>query len=533
MKRLVVIRDSLPQQQPAQQDAVVWTFEEFKRQASPKRLVNQCFRFKVCELIVYRLFAIRRPAFAKTLLRLLCVRSPVIRDHTGKAARVTWFACGKAVMGAARDFLTSHGLTKQVERQVTALSCAQPRPDSRKNRLCMDATPIYLRTELSYNITAGGSVGHIAGVLNNLKEFGGQPIYVASDTMPTIAPEIEQHIISPLPRYWDFWELPELAYNQVFYNECLRAIGNRTASFVYQRYSLHNYAGLQLATELAVPFVLEYNGSEVWMGKHWGKRLKYESLAERIELLVLQRADVVVVVSDVMKEELVGRGIKPDSILVNPNGVDTNVYSPSVDGNEIRKKLGVEGKTVIGFIGTLGPWHGAEVLVDAFGRLISMYPEQRESLRLLLIGDGPKMGQVKQFMEQHHLDGTVLLPGLIPQKLGPQYLAACDILASPHVPNPDGSKFFGSPTKLFEYMAMGKGIVASSLDQIGDILEHDKTAWMVKPGDAGALVEGLRVLIDNKELRDRLGAGARNAAVARHTWVEHTRRIIQRLSANR
>jgi glycosyltransferase involved in cell wall biosynthesis len=140
------------------------------------------------------------------------------------------------------------------------------------------------------------------------------------------------------------------------------------------------------------------------------------------------------------------------------------------------------------------------------------------------------MGEVRKFIDLHHLDGSVILPGLVPQKMGPHYLAACDILASPHVPNPDGTKFFGSPTKLFEYMAMGKGIVASELDQIGEILEHAGTAWMVRPGDADALVVGLKMLVDNVELRHRLGAGARQKAVAEHSWLEHTRRIVARLT---
>ena len=108
-------------------------------------------------------------------------------------------------------------------------------------------------------------------------------------------------------------------------------------------------------------------------------------------------------------------------------------------------------------------------------------------------------------------------------------MAACDILVSPHVPNPDGTPFFGSPTKLFEYMAMGKGIVASDLDQIGEVLRHNKTAWLVKPGDINALMMGLKTLIDNSELRERLGKTARQEAIAKHTWKEHTGKIVEKL----
>jgi glycosyltransferase involved in cell wall biosynthesis len=78
-------------------------------------------------------------------------------------------------------------------------------------------------------------------------------------------------------------------------------------------------------------------------------------------------------------------------------------------------------------------------------------------------------------------------------------------------------------------MAMGKGIVASNLNQIGEVLKHDRTAWLVKPGDVEALIEGMKVLIDDTEKRKRLGRAARNEVVAKYTWKEHTRKIIEKL----
>lgn len=119
--------------------------------------------------------------------------------------------------------------------------------------------------------------------------------------------------------------------------------------------------------------------------------------------------------------------------------------------------------------------------------------------------------------------------GLVAQELGPAHLAACDVLVSPHVPNPDGTAFFGSPTKLFEYMAMGKGIVASNLDQIGEVLAHDRNAWLVPSGDVPALADGVRRLVLDEPLRRRLGEAARYDVVAHHTWRQHTRRTIGHL----
>jgi glycosyltransferase involved in cell wall biosynthesis len=168
-------------------------------------------------------------------------------------------------------------------------------------------------------------------------------------------------------------------------------------------------------------------------------------------------------------------------------------------------------------------------LTEAFGRLLGSFPEYGSKVMLFMIGDGVMMPLVKEKIIQLEMAPHCILTGLIPQEEGPEHLAACDILVASHVPNPDGTPFFGSPTKLFEYMAMGKGIVASYLDQIGEVLMHDVSAWLVKPGDAASLMEGLKVLIDDGQKRERLGRAAREEVVAKYTWKEHTHKIIEKL----
>jgi glycosyltransferase involved in cell wall biosynthesis len=319
--------------------------------------------------------------------------------------------------------------------------------------------------------------------------------------------------------------------NTVFFDEALGAIRDRAISFVYQRYSLNNYAGLRLAHRLGVPFVLEYNGSEIWMSRHWGRPLIYEDIASRIELLNLHAADLIVVVSRAMRDELVDRQVDASRILVNPNAVDPVRYSPDVDGRAVRQRLALDGRTVLGFISTFQPWHGAVVLARAFVGLLRDHPEQRDAIRLLMIGTGPELAEARRVIGVAGFTDAVCFTGLVGQEDGPAHLAACDILVSPHVPNADGTPFFGSPTKLFEYMAMGKGIVASNLDQIGEVLRHGDTAWLVPPADPEALAAGMERLVRDPALRSTLGAAARREAIAHHTWHAHVRRTLDALDA--
>jgi glycosyltransferase involved in cell wall biosynthesis len=120
----------------------------------------------------------------------------------------------------------------------------------------------------------------------------------------------------------------------------------------------------------------------------------------------------------------------------------------------------------------------------------------------------------------------VIFTGPVEHGEVPSLLDACDILASPHVPLTDGSEFFGSPTKLFEYMAMSKGIVASRLGQIGEVLRDNETALLVEPGNAKALAAAIQRLAESLSLRKCLGENARAVAVRSYTWKHNAQRVL-------
>jgi len=389
----------------------------------------------------------------------------------------------------------------------------------------------YLRTDHWFGAQAGGSVGHTAGVVTGFRTLGYQVEFVSSDNLDALAEEgLPTHVVKPSYRFFsNLPELPEIAYN-------LRVIARAEAllrapkpDFIYQRYSRNNYSGIALARRLRVPFVLEYNSSFLWKSKNWGRPLAFGPVTGAVEMANLQAADLVVVVSEALRSDLLRRGIDEKNVLVNLNAVDPEKYNPQVDGSEVRRKHGLEGKTVIGFIGTFGPWHGAEVLATAIRQVVDEAP----GCHFLFIGDGAGMPAVRRIIEEARVESQVTFAGTVPQNEAPRYLAACDVLVSPHVPNPDGSPFFGSPTKLFEYMAMGKGIVASNLEQIGEVLEHKRTAILVEPANVPQLAAGIRLLAEDAALRGRLGTEARKDVVAEHTWVKNTERVIAALRERR
>ena len=505
----------------------VITFEQLKSWIFTPLFWRMLFRFGQVRLLTNQLETLPKPLLTAVLVRILSHGQCELQDDQGNCSAVDLIFISRLAGQWVRDFMKKNRLLREVQSHVVELGKDR---GTELNACRFSMSPVYLRTDLSFGITSGGSVGHIAGVLNHLAEYTGPPIFLTTGQIPTVSPTVETQVFTLDNAFWNFRELPSFHLNELFFKQALRALSNRQLSFVYQRYSLNNFAGLKLAKKFALPFVLEYNGSEIWINRHWGQALRYEELSGQIELLNLQAADVIVVVSESLKAELISRGIDARKILVNPNGVDPERYSPEIDSSGLCQRLGLTGKTVIGFIGTFGRWHGAENLSAAFGELLKRNPAYRSKVRLLMIGDGIKMPDAREMAAKCGVAEECLFTGLIPQESGPQYLAAADILVAPHIPNPDGTPFFGSPTKLFEYMAMGSGIVASNLDQIGEVLQHGKTGWLVKPGDTESLWMGLKTLVDNEKLRTELGQAARKEVITRYTWQEHTHRIIEKLT---
>jgi glycosyltransferase involved in cell wall biosynthesis len=471
-----------------------------------------------------------KPPVWIAIINWLSKKGAYIADTKGRLTRVGWgtlvFSILPALFLRLMDLpFVFIGINRQIKWQTKIIN---KRKLVKKSYNQMKLA--YIRSDLIFGTKAGGSVGHISGVIHGFLEQGSSVFVISTDNLELIdTSKAHISIVRPETKYNFLAEVPQLHFNKTLFSRASRIFQLEKPNLIYQRYSLDNYTGVALAREFDLPFILEYNGSEVWVARNWGRRLRHENLGKRIEILNFRAADVITVVSKPLKDEIVTHGIPERKILVNPNGVDPQRYRPDIDGDKVRRQLGLEGKTTVGFIGTFGNWHGAEVLAQAAVKLVNELKAPAET-HFLFIGDGVKLPLAKQIIQEGNIEKRTTFTGMVPQEQGPEYLAACDILVAPHVPNPDGSPFFGSPTKLFEYMAMGKGIVASNLDQIGEVLEHEKTAFMVEPGNAGQLAQGILTLVNDKDLRLRLGANARREVLEKYTWKQHVAKTMEKLA---
>ena len=412
---------------------------------------------------------------------------------------------------------------------------------------------LYLKTNLWLGVQAGGSVAHTSGVVKGLLNSGCEieffsaeaPVALPKNDALKINPVISQSVYI-VPR-----ELNHYRHNQLFIRATSSALKN-PKGFIYQRLSLGNYAGVVLSRRHRLPLVIEYNGSESWLANNWGTPLAMEKLAMRAENTCLRHAHLVVTVSDVLREELIERGVEAERIVSYPNGVDTDQFSPErynkKDTLALRERHGISQESiVVTFVGTFGPWHGAEIFAQALKKIYQQDSKWliKHKPHFMLIGDGVRRQVVEELTAGEDLRDFVTVTGLVDQEKTPLHLAASDILVSPHVQNPDGSSFFGSPTKLFEYLASGRPVIASDLGQIGEVLGacphlgdlvgKKKSPFkggcgiLVQPEEVEELVTAIKILVENPEWRKTMGRNARSLALDCYTWSHHVGAVLEGL----
>jgi glycosyltransferase involved in cell wall biosynthesis len=430
----------------------------------------------------------------------------------------------KGMGRVARESIVSSGVIARARRELVELEQAIQNHKARApvSKFTSSHPRItYLRATPGPGTQAGGASSHIKGVIGGLVELGAKVELVSNDVLAGFDnSKVKLTLIKPEP-LGATRAVFDLNNNEVFTSGALAVIQANPPDFIYQRYARFSWAGVLASLRTQCPLFLEYNGSEVWVGKHWD-RVNMLDLLERYERLNLAAAARIFVVSEVERKNLEGVGISPEKIIVNPNGVDVKAFRPNIGGLEKRAELELRSdELLVGFVGTFGPWHGVLVLAEAIKLIPANVP-----VRFLLVGTGALHGEMKKLLASEEENGRVIFSGSVEHDEIPALLDACDVLVSPHVPLEGGAEFFGSPTKLFEYMAMGKAIVASRLGQIGEVLKHEETALLVSPGNSQELSAAIIRFAESRSLRETLGSAARSTAVANHTWTRNAQNIL-------
>src|SRR5947208_11335686 len=287
-------------------------------------------------------------------------------------------------------------------------------------------------------------------------------------------------------------------HNLTFFKAATRAAKQLNPDFIYERYSLWAVAGLCLAKERSIPLVLEVNAPFAYEQQHYRAGVTCPPLAHWVEGAIWRKARLVMAVSESLQSQLRRSRVRPELIHVLPNAVNTRLFHTGLDGSLVRQRFNLEGRFVIGFVGTFKRWHGVDLLLSAFRDVRRTDP----SSHLLLVGDGPIRPQLEQEVRNAGLTEAVTFAGALAHEDVPHYLDAMDATVAPY---PALDDFYFSPLKLFEYMAAGRAVVASRVGQVAEVVVDGVTGLLFEPGNLADLASCIRRLRNNAALRKELG----------------------------
>lgn len=369
----------------------------------------------------------------------------------------------------------------------------------------------------------GGYATRSHGVLTALRDRGwdvaamtrlGFPYFRWAEDDPRVVPLEDVVDGVPYLRAVDerrrYAQHPVQAYVDEFADHVERAAKERRAAAIHASSFYHAGLGAAIAARrLGVPFVYEMRGLEDLMRsaedpRHQGSP-EHDFLV-KVELAVCDAADAVLVITEALRQEMIRRGVDAAKISVLPNGVHAADFDPRPRDEQLAEQLGVQGKTVIGYAGSIVHYEGLDHLMDA----VSILRRTRDDFAVLLVGDGSAHSRVEQRCQKLGLEDVVTFTGRVPHDEVPRYLSLFDITPFPRK-RLEVCELI-SPMKPYEAMANARAVAVSDVAALTEIVQDDVTGLVFRADDAESLAETLGRLLDDAVLRARLGEAARERA---------------------
>lgn len=374
------------------------------------------------------------------------------------------------------------------------------------------------------------------GLLSGLRTAGCDVIGVTRpgfpdpkrDPMPAVVPSEERigdavyrrlldpelcYETTPLDRYIEHY----ISHVETLTRELRPAILHAASNFV------HGVTANVVAARLGVPSVYEVRGLwELTVLAKQPSRVDSDRHAmwARMEAEAALGASAVVAITGALKAELVARGVPGERITVVPNAVDTRRFVARERDQDLAAELGLLGRPVIGYVGSITDYEGLDHLIEAAAQLKD---KRGSDFGVLIVGDGPALADLKKRTAGHRLGDLVVFTGRVPHDQVERYYSLIDIAPFPRKPLRVCELV--SPLKPFEAMAMGKAIVVSSVAALEEIVADDETGLVHRKGDIDHLARVLDRLLDDGVLRARLGQAAVEWVRRERDWGPICRRL--------
>lgn len=281
---------------------------------------------------------------------------------------------------------------------------------------------------------------------------------------------------------------------------------------------------IRAARRLGLPVVYEVRGlweeSAVTSGRFRRDDERYRRWREK-ETETMRRADAVITISEALREEVISRGVPRDVVSVVPNAVDPERFKPlpeagSDTASDWSRQAGDLGKrlrgTVLGYVGSVRSMEGVDELIRGAAELIRL----GRDVSVLIVGGGPDLGELATLAKDLGIPDRVLLPGRVPHETISWYYRLIDVFVISRPDFPVTRTV--TPLKPLEAMAMCKPLIVSDLPALREMVQMGETGLFYRPGDPEDLARQALRLIDDREVRERMGRAARQWVEEHRTW---------------
>lgn len=311
------------------------------------------------------------------------------------------------------------------------------------------------------------------------------------------------------------FEVMELFYNLFALSILSRSLSNGGVDMIFERYSLLTLAGAWYAKRRSIPFFLEVNYT-TYTPLFRKRSAVLMPVARMMERFIFKNATGLVAVSSCLNDQLVSMGVDTGRIITLPNAADPAVFKARKAPEELLQRLGIKGRRVVGFVGFFYPWHGLDLMIEAVPQVLARVPETV----FLLIGDGPTKRELEKKVSEQGYGSSVRFLGRLRHEELPDYISLFDVAVVPH------SNDYGSPMKVFEYMAVGKPVVAPDLGPLRDGITSGKEGILFAPGDAAALGTAITEILGDERTMEMMSSAARRKVETERNWAYNATEIL-------
>jgi len=366
----------------------------------------------------------------------------------------------------------------------------------------------------------GGPRSHIIYVIQTMKKFGWKvDKYIVGDHVPEkwLSHDIERELKS----VWIKRLLADL-YRILsgFINSWRANKKYRDVELVYERLASFQAMGFLFKLR-KIPWILETNGLYYVEAATYRKSIILSSVAKIIENFVYKQCDVLICITETLKNLIIKEfSIDSEKIIIVPNGVDIDFFDPSrYQPKRFFKELS------IGYVGHLFKYYALDMLISSLAELRNEGIE----MNLVIIGGGPMMSEWENLVLKFSLDKQVRFTGQIPMSEIPSHILGFDIgfAGTGYVYTGES---YHSLTKIYEYMSMGRPVIASKFEETIRVIRQNETGFLYKKGDKEDLKKAIRMAYSQKNRWNKMGGLARKDMIENHSWTSRINDMVENMN---